>query len=106
MESANIDLKHLAQDWVHSHEEDTPTCTVFRPAHFAFPPSRGRKGFHLRADGKLIVKKPGPADVPETAAGTWKLAGDVLQLSPDATAAQAYQVQSVDADRLVVAKAR
>ncbi len=43
-----VDRSRLCQRWIHSHEEDTDTEMVYRPADFAFPPSRGRTGFENR----------------------------------------------------------
>ena len=54
----------LLQHWIHSHEEDTDTEMVFRPASFNFPPARGRKGFELSPDGTLIDYRIGPTDRP------------------------------------------
>jgi hypothetical protein len=62
MTSKTIDVSHLAQAWVHSHEEDTATTTVYRPAGFPFPPSRGRKGFHLQPGGTLTARNPDRAE--------------------------------------------
>lgn len=104
MSSKKIDVSQLAQAWVHSHEEDTPTTTVYRPASFPFPPSRGRKGFHLRPDGTLTARKPGPTDQTEIAAGKWKLAKGQLELFPQGESPQVLSVASVDPDRLVVRK--
>jgi hypothetical protein len=103
MESKAFDLSQLAQAWLHSHEEDTATSTVYRPAKFAFRPSRGRKGFHLRADGSLTCRQPGAADQTETADGTWNLEGKNLELAgPDGT--QTLAIESLEPDRLVVSK--
>ncbi len=44
----------LTRHWVHSHEEDTATQTVFRPATYDFPLSRGRRSFELRPDGTVL----------------------------------------------------
>jgi hypothetical protein len=104
MSNKTIDLSHLAQAWVHSHEEDTATTTVYRPARFHFPPSRGRKGFHLQSDGTLTTRKPGPTDQTVIAAGRWKLAGDQLELSPQGESSQTLYIESVEPDRLVVQK--
>jgi hypothetical protein len=104
MSTKPIDRSQLAQAWVHSHEEDTATATVYRPAKFHFPPSRGRKGFHLQPDGSLTMRKPGPTDQTVTAAGRWKLAGDQLELSPQGEGPQTLSIESVDPDRLVVRK--
>ena len=72
-----IDPAALRRRWVHSHEEDTEGERVFRPASFAFPPSRGRSAFELRADGSFAESAPGPTDRPEeTEGGRWKLEGD------------------------------
>ena len=99
-----IDPAYLAQAWVHSHEEDTVTTTVYRPATFPFPPARGRKGFHLQPGGTLATRKPGPTDQTVIAAGTWKLTGDHLELSPQGEGTRMLSIQSVEPDRLVVKK--
>ena len=101
-----IDRSALERAWVHSHEEDTADEQVFRPAGFAFPPSRGRRGFELRPDGSYAESAPGPSDRPEEASGTWELDDDTLVLSPsDAPGSERLRVTAVDADRLVVARA-
>ena len=104
MSKKTIDVSHLAQAWLHSHEEDTATTTVYRPAKYPFPPSRGRKGFHLQPDGTLTARKPGPTDQTVTSAGTWKLEGEQLELSPQGSGAQTLCIESVEPDRLVVQK--
>jgi hypothetical protein len=104
MSSKKIDVAHLTQAWVHSHEEDTATTSVYRPANFPFPPARGREGFCLQPEGILTARKPGPTDQTVTAAGTWKLAGDELELAPQGESAQNLCVESVEPDRLIVKK--
>jgi hypothetical protein len=99
-----IDVSHVAQAWVHSHEEDTATTTVYRPAKFPFPPSRGRKGFNLQPGGILTARKPGPTDQTVIATGTWKLIGEQLELSPQGEGTQILCIKSVEPDRLVVQK--
>ena len=76
-----IDPAALRRRWVHSHEEDTEGERVFRPASYAFPPSRGRSAFELRADGSFGESAPGPTDRPEkTEGGRWKLEGNSLAM--------------------------
>ena len=104
MNEPSINVRQLSAAWVHSHEEDTPTATVYRPAEFPFPPARGRKGFRLWPDGTLVSERPGPTDRTETAPGAWSLRGNLLQLVPVGGAAQTLCVESVDADRLVIRK--
>jgi hypothetical protein len=99
-----VDVTQLAQSWVHSHEEDTATATVYRLATFPFPPSRGRTGFNLQLDGTLTARKPGPTDQTMLAAGAWRLAGDQLALSPQGEGKQTLHIESVEPDRLVVRK--
>lgn len=100
-----IDRSALERAWVHSHEEDTADEQVFRPADFAFPPSRGRRGFDLRPDGSYAESAPGPTDRPEEASGTWELDDDTLVLSPsDAAGSERLRVTTVDAERLVVTR--
>jgi hypothetical protein len=102
MSGKTIDVSHLAQAWVHSHEEDTATTTVYRPAKFPFPPSRGRKGFRLLPDGTMSTRRPGPTDQTERGTGTWKLVGDQLELSPDGEEPEVLCIELVEPDRLVV----
>jgi hypothetical protein len=100
-----IDRAALERAWVHSHEEDTASEQVFRPAAFAFPPSRGRRGFELRPDGSYVETAPGPTDRPEEASGTWELDDDTLVLSPsDGRGSERMRVTAVDAERLVLAR--
>ena len=99
-----INASHVAQAWVHSHEEDTATTTVYRPANFPFPPSRGRKGFHLNPSGTMTGRNPGPTDQTVTSVGQWSLSGGQLELSPDGESTQVLLLDLVEPDRLVVHK--
>jgi hypothetical protein len=94
-----IQRDHLIGRWVHSHEEDTDSTTVFRPASYEFPPSRGRRAFELRSDGTLVDTAVGAADVPESSQGRWALDGDVLVLE-----GRHSRVVLVEPDRLVLEK--
>ena len=103
----NIDRNALHQHWVHSHEEDTATETVYRPASFALPRSRGRSAMALKPDGVLVETGPGPTDRPQESQGTWKLAeDDTLSMyekgkqKPNRT----MKIVSLDQDRLVMRK--
>jgi hypothetical protein len=61
----------LFRHWVHSHEEDTGDVRVYRPADYAFPPARGRRGFELKPDGEFVRYGPGPSDKPEATTERW-----------------------------------
>jgi hypothetical protein len=101
---APFQKKDLIGRWVHSHEEDSPGRTVFRPGGFAFPPSRGRRAFELKADGSLVEAPIGPADAPVTVAGRWRLApnGRLKLEREGAGAAEELEIDSLSAERLVV----
>ena len=97
----------LQQAWVHSHEEDTDTEMIFRPAAFRFPPSRGRKSFELKPDGSLTVTGIGPADVPSKNPGTWKLEDDnklIFHYNSEDKPEQVMKIVTADKDRLVIRK--
>jgi hypothetical protein len=90
----------LAGRWVHSHEEDSGDEMVFRPAGYAFPPSRGREAFELRPDGSYAGSVPGPVDKPEPTEGEWSLEeGGRLKLGD-----RVLEIASVDGDVLRVRK--
>lgn len=97
----------LAQHWVHSHEEDTAGQTVFRPAGFNFPRSRGRRSFELKADGSLIEWEISPTDTRRSVPGIWTITDDgrlVLEKGPPGTTPRSMEIVSVAADRLVLKK--
>ena len=98
-----IDPHALNQTWVHSHEEDGPGETVFRPASYPLPPSRGRKSFQLAPGGELRAAGPGPDDRTVPSQGTWSMsAPDVLTMKSAAGATTEMKILSVDKDKLVV----
>jgi hypothetical protein len=90
----------LAGHWVHSHEEDTETERVFRPASYDFPRARrGRDSFELRPDGTYVERAPGPADAPvESGSGSWSLEGSRLELGDGAS----YEIAAAEPDRLTL----
>ena len=104
----NEELRELVKgSWVHSHEEDTETEKVFRPAHYKFPPSRGRTLYQFEPDGTLVHVGPGADDRPERQKGKWELTKDgQLILHPESSSAKSrlLRVVSVEKDKLVVKK--
>jgi len=103
----NIDRNALQQHWVHSHEEDTATETVYRPASFAFPRSRGRSAMALKPDGGLVETGPGPTDRPQESQGIWKLEEeDIISLyeTGKKKPKRTMKIVSLDRNRLVLKK--
>lgn len=103
----SIDRKALPRHWVHSHEEDTETERMYRPASFAFPRSRGRSAMTLKPDGELVETEPGPADRPRDNQGTWSLEDDgtlSIYEKGKKKPKRAIKIVSLDQDRLVVKK--
>lgn len=95
----------LNQQWMHSHEEDTPDEMVFRPSTYNFPPSRGRSGFELRPDGSARVLGIAPTDAPQEHQGKWTLdaSNRLVVHVPALDETRAMTVVSSAPDRLVVA---
>jgi hypothetical protein len=98
------DAQLLYRRWTHSHEEDPPDATVFRPADYPFPPSRGRVSYELAPDGTLHEAGIGPTDRPTSEAGAWTLEDDgrTLVLRVTGQTPRRLEIQSLDEDRLVV----
>jgi hypothetical protein len=59
--------------WIHSHEEDTESATIYRRSGYTFPPSRGRLGLEFQPDGRLIYHGIRGGDGTEHLPGRWKL---------------------------------
>ena len=105
--SDKIEKGALPQRWVHSHEEDSDTEMVYRPASYKFPPSRGRSSFELRPDGTVLESSPGPSDRSEHSQGTWRLdAGKnlVIDQGSGGQGSRVLKLVSAGRDRLVVKK--
>jgi hypothetical protein len=96
--------KALYQHWKHSQEEDTPAKTVFRPATYNFPRSRGRFSFELKRDGTMVFHGIGPTDRSHVATGVWKREGNRLALytNPAGEPDQVLEIVSLSPDRLIV----
>jgi hypothetical protein len=58
--------------WLHAVEEDSAEVEVYRPNTYAFPPSRGRTGFSLSADGTFRLLAIAPTDGLEEHPGRWQ----------------------------------
>jgi len=99
-----VEASALHRHWIHSHEEDIDGEQVFRPASYAFPPSRGRSALDLRPDGSYDESVPGPTDRPEETEGTWQLDGDLLSLRTQDGSTRTLKIVSVAPDQLVVRK--
>jgi hypothetical protein len=100
---AVYDEASLHGRWVRSNEDDADDEVVFRPASYAFPPSRGRTSIDLRPDGTYVESAPGPVDVPEESTGRWSLEGDRLVLEAEGDRpGHAWTIAAADADRLAL----
>jgi hypothetical protein len=97
-----LDRGTVQGHWVHSHEEDTEGEMVYRPASYAFPPSRGRAALDLHADGSYSESTPGPTDRPESADGTWELDGEELRLNGADGSKRVLEIAAASGGRLVV----
>ncbi|WP_210466388.1 hypothetical protein [Rufibacter roseolus] len=58
--------------WLNSYEEDSADVRTYRPNTFDFPPSRGRTGFMIQADGTFIRYGIAPTDGLEEQPGKWE----------------------------------
>jgi hypothetical protein len=100
-----LSKKLLQRRWTHSHEEDSDTTAVYRPADFAFPPARGRRSFDLGPGGRYTESAPGPSDKPRAGGGKWDIDGDRIVIrDSDTRAMKSLVVESVSKERLVLKK--
>lgn len=71
-------LALLQKTWLHSHEETRGDTLTFRPNSYDFPPSRGRIGFKMDADGTFHQYDIAPADGLEEHLGRWEMPTEKL----------------------------
>ncbi len=107
MKESEIVRQYLYQHWMHSYEEDTESEMVYRPAAFAFPPSRGRTGFEFSPGGVCTVIGIAPTDGSQKSDCRWDLddADDprIIIYSGSGETHTLY-VRNVEKDKLVVLK--
>lgn len=103
----NLSDELVDKPWLHSHEEDTADEMIFRPASFAFPPSRGRSGFVLQPGGTAVLTGPDPSDRPSDRPATWQIeGGERLVLQGPGDSARILEIKSATPDKLVVKNSR
>ena len=103
----SIQENHLVKKWLHLHEEDTATQLVYRPADYAFPPARGRRGYEFLPNHSCNYIGISPRDGPATESCSWEWkAGEPpeIVLSFARGRKDVLRVISLDSDRLIVQK--
>ena len=82
--------------WLHAVEEDSAEVEVYRPNTYAFPPSRGRTGFSLSANGTFRLFSIAPTDGLEEHPGRWKkISNDLLRISFEGEQPEGFDLQII-----------
>ncbi len=71
--SSPVNRDDLVGRWLHVYEEDSDDLMVFRSDQASLPPSRGRNGIVLNADGTMQRLSPGFDDRTVEVDSKWKL---------------------------------
>ena len=106
MDRDKRNIGDLCQRWVHSYEEDTDSESVYRPAGYAFPPSRGRIGFELLTDKSCKRVEIAAGDGSKVTNGTWEFEGEnTLRIRINCKDTnEVMTVASLSHDRLAIRK--
>lgn len=93
-ETMEITKALVGKTWLHSHENDRGDTIVYRPNSYDFPPSRGRTGFMLEANGTVHQYDIAPTDGLEEKAGKWSMRnGNLVEVTfPDKSSTD-YEVE-------------
>jgi hypothetical protein len=94
--------------WLHSVEEDSADVNVYRPNTYSFPPSRGRTGFSLDANGSFRLLSIAPTDGLEEHPGRWKMVKkDLLKVTFADSASEDFNLKIISAlpEKLTVKRA-
>jgi hypothetical protein len=101
--TASERLGVMCQQWLHSHEEDSPGVEVYRPRDFPFPRARGRAGLEFRPDGSFVRIAIGRGDAREPHEGRWAMADPEVVEVREPRGGQRLRIVSLESDRLVLA---
>ena len=100
-----VTQRQLVGSWLHAHEEDPQDGSglqVYRPSSWPLGPSRGRRGFELRADSHALLLGIAAADGIEERRGRWSIqSGNVLLIETHREVWR-MRIATIAPDRLVV----
>ena len=99
------DAHLFGKTWLHAHEEDSDDIKMYRPNTYSFPPSRGRTGFSLDADGTFRLLAIAPTDGLEEHTGKWEMVNkNIMRITFSENRAENFQLEllAVTADLLKV----
>jgi hypothetical protein len=99
-----IDKSLIQGEWLHSHDENEKS--IFRPATAKLAPSRGgRSGLTFEPGGRVVRRKPGPADRGVLDEGTWSVDPEgALTMHFSDGPAETMTIDSVSPDVLILKK--
>ncbi len=96
----------LTTTWRHSREEDVSDVRCFRPADYAFPPSRGvRTSYTFKADYTGFKGSTAPNDAENRENFTYKMQNNVITLNVGKNI-ETYTIVSIDKDKLMLAETK
>ncbi len=89
----------VGKTWLHSHEDDRGDTINYRPNSYDFPPSRGRTGFLIEANGTIRQYDIAPTDGLEEHLGKWNMRNEkTMEITfPDKKATD-YEVEILSAE--------
>jgi hypothetical protein len=101
--AASQDRPELVQHWIHSYEDDDATqeYRTYRPATYAFPPSRGRDGFEIKENGVAISHPVAPFDGNMSISEKWSLDGDDLIFTGE-SGVRRFRIITLTKEKLVL----
>jgi len=107
VKKGDIIRKNLYQHWLHSHEEDTESELVYRPATFDFPPSRGRVGFEFLPSGTCAIFGIAPTNGSQKSDCRWSFENAKnlkIIISFESGETNTLYIKNIEKDKLVILK--
>ena len=101
----SFSARDLLGSWTHSHEEDPGDGSlreIYRPSHWEFPPSRGRRGYEFREGGLCKIVGIAPADRATRSKGSWRLEEGVLIVVDASGSTRRMRVEQAEPEQLVL----
>lgn len=93
----------IGRTWLLSYEESKDGVEVYRPATYAFPPSRGRTGFSFDSNGEFTQLAIAPTDGHEVHKGKWTpISDDLFYISFEDNKRPNYKLHIISLDNDVL----
>ena len=100
-----LNLQNILGRWIHAHEEDPQDGSgreVYRPGDWPLGPSRGRRGFEIKANNRAIILEIAAMDGSVVLEGSWSIEQGNILVIHTGSEIKRLLLEQASSERLIV----